>query len=175
MKLEIENGLELIPLDPSSSEVYFKAIHEKKDYSDEFRMLQQKKYPTLELLNARIEDAVHVKFKNDGTPDFAIMYRNKFAGIFEFHPLSHEDFVEVGFWLFKDFRRKGIMAKIFPHMVIFARENFRKNKMMATTPLGNVAAQHLLLKIGFKKATALIQVDHGGGKMEKENVFFFPL
>lgn len=70
------------------------------------------------------------------------MSDDKLAGLFEFHSKSKEDFVEIEFGLFKDHRKKGIMSKILLNMISFAKDKFKKNKMMAIT---NVGTQHFLI------------------------------
>jgi RimJ/RimL family protein N-acetyltransferase len=112
----------------------------------------QRKYDSLEKVSARIRDAVENKFKVDGTPDFFIFLDGKIAGVFEFHPISSENFIEVGFWLFPQFRRKGILLQSFPYMISFAARSFTKDKMVATTAVNNKSAQKLLERSGFTKA-----------------------
>ncbi|MFL5813282.1 MAG: GNAT family N-acetyltransferase, partial [Bdellovibrionia bacterium] len=144
MNIAVNEQIELRLFDGGYAAEYFESIRSSKSNGEAFFEAIQKKYESLEKVRARIQDAIENKFKVDGTPDFLVYYDGKVAGVFEFHPLSAGDFLEVGFWLFPEFRGKGILAQAFPHMINYASKNFTKSKVLATTAVTNEPAQKLL-------------------------------
>ena len=150
-KIIISNDIFLEMMDKKHVSLFYESIHEKVSDTDHYRQNLQKKYKKLEDVESRIEDAVKNKRNVDGTPDFFIFYGNKIVGIFEFHPLLDGDHIEVGYWLYEEHRNKGILSKVFPIMIEYARDNFDKPNILATTSIENVPSQKLLEKIKFTK------------------------
>lgn len=149
---------------------FYNSIHDEIDPSDDYRVRLQEKYSTLDKVEARIIDAVDNKFKVDETPDFFIYYKSELAGIFEFAPLEkNKKFVEVGYWLYRKYRRKGILSAIFPEMIAYAKSNFSKReRLIATTPLDNIPSQKLLEKIGFQNTGKVHEFKKEHGIVEKD-------
>ena len=167
MKIKINTYLELVLFNKSFDRTFFESIHERLDISDEYRSRLQEKYKTQNKVTARINDAVENKYKVDGTPDFFIFYKSKLVGVFEFAPLQkEEEFVEVGYWLYKEYRRKGILSSIFPKMITFAKEHFDRPRLIATTPIDNVPSQKLLEKCGFYKTGKIEEFTKDNGTKE---------
>lgn len=170
----------LIPVSPritlrqfhsSLAEDFHRAIHRVDDATDPFRCRLQEKYPTLEAVEARVRDAVENKYSVDGTPDFFIYVDGQVAGIFEFHPIRSPAYVEVGFWLFADYRRQGILSAVFPAMLDYARAYQPYPALYATTLEKNVAAQRLLEKFQFEKTGRILEFPEEGeepGAVQRE-------
>lgn len=175
MKIEIDQDIQLKLFEKSLIQKFFKAIHFNENKEDEYVKNLQKKYDKFEKLEERIVDAIDNKFKEDGTPDFFIFYKDHLVGIFEFHPLSEEDFVEVGYWLFPDYRRKGIISAIFPKMIQYARDNFFKSKVLVTTSVDNLPSQGLLDKVHFQKTGRILEFKQDSGEVKKEVEYVYPL
>jgi len=175
MKIEIDQDIQLKLFEKSLIQKFFNAIHSNENREDEYVSNLQRKYDKFEKLEERIVDAIDNKFKDDGTPDFFIFYKDQLVGIFEFHPLSEEDFVEVGYWLFPDNRRKGIISKVFPKMIQYARDNFFKSKVLATTSVDNLPSQKLLDNVQFQKTGRILEFKQDSGEVEKEVEYVYPL
>lgn len=174
MKITINENIELQLFDSSYASTYFESIQSSKFNGEAFFDAIQKKYESVEKVSARIQDAIENKFKVDGTPDFFLLFEGKVAGVFEFHPMSAGDFVEVGFWLFPEFRGKGILAQSFPHMIEYAAKNFTKDKMVATTAITNEPAQKLLERSGFIKIGE-VEEPLQDGTIERQYLYELPL
>ena len=166
--MKINDQLELRLFDLGLSEDFFNSIHSVKNDNDNYRLNLQQNYKTLVDVENRIHDAVENKFKVDGSPDFFIYHQNELIGVFEFHPLSDEDHVEVGYWLYAEFRSKGIMTMVFPFMINYAKEYFSKSKMLATTKIDNIPSQRLLEKNRFTKTGRILDFD---GSKEFEYIY----
>lgn len=149
---------------------FFNTIHQDNSINDYYRANLQRKYSSPEVLINIIEDAVENKFKVDGTPDFFIRYKGKIAGMFEFHPLTGNDFIEVGYWLYPEFRKKGILRVVFPVMINYAKEKFSKKTMLATTSVENIPSQKLLESQHFTKV-GLNEEMRSDGTIERQNVY----
>lgn len=171
--MKINSKIELKMASESIIDDYFQSIH--KDVSqDEYRDNLQKKYPTKEMILKRIKDMVG-KTASDGTPDFFIYYEDELAGVFEFHPLTNDDYLEVGYWLFAEFRRKNILSEIFPHMIQYVAEHFNKSKIRATTAIDNDPSKRLLEKVGFIKTGKIFEEQVASGiQREFEYMYFLP-
>jgi RimJ/RimL family protein N-acetyltransferase len=154
---------------------FYEAIHLNTNITDPHRTNLQKKYVSLETVRNQLIDAIDNKFKIDGTPDFFIYYKGSLAGVFEFHPLSEEDHIEVGFWLFSEYRRLGIVPSVFPRMIDYGKENFDKSKILATTATDNIASQKLLEKSNFKKTGRELEFKNESGGISKEFEYIFEI
>lgn len=174
-KIKVTSQISLEMMDFGHEEPFFSNIFEKTNTSDEYRKNLQKKYKTLEAVKFKIDDAVNNKRLVDGTPDFFIFYDGKIAGMFEFHPLSLDDHLEVGYWLYEEFRGRGILSSIFPVMISYANQNFSKNKILATTSISNIPSQKLLAKIRFIKTGRVLEFPEENGTISKEFEYILPL
>ena len=164
MKIVIDEYIYLKLFDLSLCDQFYDSIHQLNNSSDVFRQRLQKKYPTFDKLAVSIKDAVENKYRVDGTPDFFIFYKNQLAGVFEFAPLVADvDFLEVGYWLYLEHHRQGIMSNVMKRMIAFAKENFDRPRLIATTPIENLPSRALLESCGFKNTgiTEVIEKDHG--------------
>lgn len=175
MEIEVNKNVKLKLFDKTLIKDFFTTIHASKNTEDEYVRNLQRKYNQFEKLEERITDAVDNKFKSDGTPDFFIFYKNKIAGVFEFHPLSKDDFVEVGFWLFPEYRRNGIISAVFPKVVQYAKNNFLKNKILATTSIKNIPSQKLLEHVEFQKTGKILEYKQESGKVDREIEYIYTL
>jgi RimJ/RimL family protein N-acetyltransferase len=170
MTITIDKHLELRIFDLAYATDFFDAIRRPSNTGDVFVDPIQRKYITLNLVISRIHDAVENKFKIDSTPDFFIYVENKIAGVFEFHPLSDENFIEIGFWLFPEYRNRGILSKVIPNMIKYAATNFHREKIIATTAIENVPAQKVLEGSGFVRQDMTEEI-LADGKIEKQYIF----
>ena len=162
MKIRINEDLHLSLFDTLDAERFYNAIHEINN-EDQFRINLKKKHTNKDKTYDILIDAIENKYLIDGTPDFFIIYHQKIAGVFEFAPLEKDsDYVEVGYWLFKEYRNKGILTSVLPYMIKYAKENFDKVRLIATTPLNNWPSRKVLEKSGLKN-TGKIQ------EFKKEN------
>ena len=169
MEIEINEEIKLKRFSLELVNEFYKSIHEFEDPSDDYRVRLQNKHKTLKNTEAVIVDAIDNKFLLDGTPDFFIYYREKIAGIFEFAPLQGNlDFVEVGYWLYKPYRRRGILSSIFPTMINYAIEHFDRPRLIATTSLENLPSQKLLEKCSFRNTGKIEEFKKESGVVEKD-------
>ena len=173
--VKIHPNIEIKFFDPCFAEIYFQAICKPESTRDLFLQNLQLKYDSLQKVENRIHDAISEKFEKDGTPDFFIFFENEIAGVFEFHPFSCTESVEIGFWLFPKFRRKSILTKIMPAMMEFARERYSIERVMAATEVGNIGAQKLLAKCGFRQVRQSEYIDPKTGLTEMLLDFEFQL
>lgn len=175
MKIEISTDICLKLFNRNLSQEFYSAIHSIKDTNDEYRCHLQKTYDQFEKVESRVIDAIENKYQKDGTPDFFIYFQENLAGVFEFHPLTADDFVEVGYWLFSEYRRKGIISSVFPVMIRFAGENFSKSKIRVTTSIRNTPSQKLLESIDFKKTGKILEFRKEDNKVQKEFEYIYAL
>jgi RimJ/RimL family protein N-acetyltransferase len=175
MEIQVSKNTILKMFDLKFVQEFYNTIHNKIDLSDDYRTNYQRKYPTIEDLEKRFKDAIHNKFEKDGTPDFLIYKNNKIAGIFEFHPLSDENQIEIGYWLFKEFRQKGILSEIMPPMIKYTRDYFNFPKIVATTQEDNFASQALLRKFSFYRTGRVFDITEDNGDHTIEIEFDYVL
>lgn len=149
LDIDINAQLSLRLFRLEDSERYFQAIRRLDNKGDWYCDRLQRKYHSLELVRARVQDAIESKFAADGSPDFFIVYEEQIAGVFEVHPLTSDEHIEIGFWLFPGFRRQGLLSAVFPAVFDYAREHFEQRLVLAETALTNAAAQSLLESVGF--------------------------
>lgn len=169
MKLKINKDVELYLFSLSYAADFYESIHKSNAINDVYRGRLKEKYNTLDKVKSRIIDAIDNKYKVDGSPDFFIFYKNELAGIFEFHPLQeNENYLEVGYWLYPEFRRMGILFDIFPEMFKYCKDNFSRTRILATTSVENIPSQKLLDKVGFRKTGRLLSFDSENGELNKE-------
>ncbi len=174
-KYRINNQLSLKQISVSDTETFYNSLHSIKNFDDKNRTHLQLKYDRLEKTRLSILDAVESKFKLDGTPDFFILFNEKIVGMFEFHPLTNQNYIEVGYWLYLEYRRQGILSSVFPVMIDYAADNFSKEKILATTATTNIASQALLSKIGFNKTDNILEFKNSKGEMNKEYEYLYLL
>ncbi len=169
IEFEISKKIQLKSFSLDQADVFFDSIHELKDSEDPYRERLQEKHETVSKTEAIIVDAVDNKYKIDGTPDFFIYFDNQIAGVFEFAPLQEDvDFVEVGYWLFRKYRRNGVLSTVFPSMIKFAHDHFDRLRLIATTPLDNYPSQKLLEKVGFSNTGRVEEFKKENGILEKD-------
>lgn len=175
MKIIVNDEIDLRLFNEDLIPDFFESIHLVKDDSDEYRCNLQRKYKTIDDLKVSIVDAIENKYNLDGTPDFFIFFKGNLAGIFEFHPLTEKDHIEVGYWLYPEYRQKGIVSSVFPKMLDYAKKYFSKPKILATTSITNVPSQKLLEKLQFKKTGRILSFKRNGKEEVKEFEYILPL
>lgn len=165
--------LELFKL--AHKEPYFQSIHELKE-EDEFRDNLQKRFTNIKKIELMLVDAIDEKLKKTGSPDYFIIYKGQIAGMFEFHPLDDADYIEMGYWVYAKFRRRGILSTIIPLMIKFTKEHFDKSKILATTPTDNIPSQGLLQKMKFQKTGKILEFTNSKtGITSKEFEYYYYL
>ncbi len=176
MKIEISNVIYLELYSLAKANAFYHSIHKVNDETDQYRTRLKNKHRSIEDTKEIIRDAIDDKYKLDGTPDFFIYFENEIAGVFEFAPLEEgTDFVEVGYWLFKEYRRRGILTSVFPSMIEFAKNNFDRARLIATTPLDNLASRKLLEKCHFTNTGKIQEFTKEDGIIEKDIEYEYPL
>jgi len=165
--------LELMSFDHKNQ--YFDSIHKDIHDNDYFRLRLKKKYPEIIKIYLLLKHVINNKFSQNGSPDYFIFYKYELVGMFEFHPIIKSvNFLEIGYWLYKDFRRKGILSSIIPVMIEFAKSYFDKIKVLATTSINNSASQKLLKKMNFMKTNRILEfTDKNTGVVSKEFEYFY--
>lgn len=89
-------------------------------------------------------------FKREEHYKFAIFVNGQFGGsIALFNPKSN--IYEVGFFVLKKYRNKGIATKATKEILNFGFKKLKLNKIVAITDMNNKASQKILKKVGFKK------------------------
>ena len=124
-KIHINSKIHLELYDYSHNFQFYYSIHREND-GDVMRKNLQEKLATYEQVELMMFDAIESKINESGVPDYFIFYENELAGVFEFHPLTSEDYIEIGYWLYLSFRNKGIMSTVMPFMLDFSRNYFKK-------------------------------------------------
>lgn len=105
------------------------------------------------------------KQKQPQAVHYAIEIEKNIAGAIGFNKISlkHRN-AELGFWLGKDYRKKGIMAKAVKKMLCYGFTNMKLKRIHAFTYDFNVASQKTLLKAGFEKEGELKKYIYKNGK-----------
>jgi ribosomal-protein-alanine N-acetyltransferase len=170
MNLQIDKNLKLTLFNSRYAVDFFEAIRRPSNIGDIFVDPIQKKYNTLDKVISRIHDAVENKFKIDGTPDFFIYHEDKIAGVFEYHPLGVENYIEFGFWLFSEFRNQGILSRVIPQMIKYSAITFNREKLVATTAIENFPAQKVLERSGFIR-NGVVEEPLANGEIEKQFLY----
>ena len=160
MRITVDDDIYLELFDIKFVKTFFGSIHASDAISDSYRESMQRKYPKIEDLEFRIQDAIQNKYLKDGTPDFFIFYRGNLAGVFEFHPLTADDHIEIGYWLYSEFRKLKIMSRVFTSMIPYAKNHFNRPKLLACTAPDNQPSLKLLESVGF------IETGKSNGELE---------
>jgi len=63
--------------------------------------------------------------------------------------------LKLGYWIGKNYRRKGYATEAIKRMIKYAFENFDVDEIIATTLVTNEASMNLLKKLGFEKGKVL--------------------
>lgn len=172
MLVIISDHLKLGLLSMDDLDPFFQAIHKNMITKDDYRIGLQNKFHTKEKLSTHFLDIIENKYSLDKTPDFFIYDNDVIAGVFQFHPLTSDDHVEIGYWLFEEYRNQKILTNIFPVMIEYARNHFDKAKILATTGIDNIPSKHLLQKFLFKKTGKVIEQKTSKGiELEYEYVY----
>jgi ribosomal-protein-alanine N-acetyltransferase len=64
---------------------------------------------------------------------------------------ARERRVKIGYWIGKDYRRKGYLSEIMPKVIDFAFKKMNVEKITAKVLIDNIASQRLLEKFNFVK------------------------
>ena len=175
LEIEVNEDIVLRLFNLNFAEEYHSLIHEKVNLADEYRCHLQKKFPRIEDVKNRVEDAIINKYIVDGTPDFFIFYKDRIVGVFEFHPLTKDNHVEIGYWLFEEFRGNRILSAIFPKIIKFAGSNFDKSKIIASSDIMNIPSSKLLEKFSFAKTGNIHEYKDNDGEVIKEIEYSYSL
>lgn len=149
LNITVSPEIQLRQMNLDFTKTFFSSIHQHSSATDEYRMRLQKKYDSIESVQKRISAGLSEKFLVDGTPDFFIFYQEQLIGMFEFHPITKPKQVEIGYWLYEEYRRKRILSLIMPKMIDYAQTHLNILKIRATTRVENIPSQKLLEKFGF--------------------------
>ncbi len=173
--IQVNDNITLELFNLGHKNTFFEAIHELTE-EDSFRCDLQSRFSNLGKVHNMLDDAINRKLKNGGSPDYFIFYKGSLAGMFEFHPLTEEDHVEMGYWLFAKYRRKKILSTIIPRMITFTKENFNKSKILATTSTDNIASQRLLENMNFTATGRILEFTNSRtGEISEEYEYFYYL
>lgn len=122
-----------------------------------------------ESLKLRIEGLV----ESGGYPMwFAIMYKGKIAGTIGFNDIDKSNKVgELGYWLGKDFERKGIMSRAFEAVVDYGFKERELNRIEAYIAAGNERSKALPKRFGFLEEGRIRQAEWLYDHYEDEIVY----
>lgn len=80
-----------------------------------------------------------------------IWYRNKFAGLIDFHNGNKvNSSVEIGYWLGEIFQGKGIMTRACRRCIEYAFDEMYFNRIIIKCAVGNLRSQAIPKRLGFK-------------------------
>ncbi len=96
------------------------------------------------------------------------------ASMFEFHPITKPDQVEIGYWLYEEFRQKGILSQVLPRMIAYTQTHINVSKIRATTAIENIPSQKLLEKCGFIWTDTIEYQIEAKSRKEFEYLYCFP-
>ncbi len=173
MKIRVSDSIYLQLISMELVEEFFLSINSLNNNHDIYRTDLQSRYPHLDDLKNKIIDAIENKYLVDNTPDFLIYHNGEIAGMFVFHPLSEDDFIEVGYWLFSEYQQRGILSAVLPVMIKYAQEKFSKSKMIADTETDNIPSIKLLERYGFMKEDEIVRrVGESGRKIDEYRYYY---
>jgi RimJ/RimL family protein N-acetyltransferase len=87
--------------------------------------------------------------KGEKVYKFVILVNKKFAGSVVLY--KRYDYYEVGCFVLKNFRKKGIAKKATKQILNFAFNNLNLKKILAVTSIKNKVSQKILRDLKFKK------------------------
>jgi [ribosomal protein S5]-alanine N-acetyltransferase len=77
---------------------------------------------------------------------------NEFLGIVSLYDVSKpENKAKIGYWIGKNYRRKGYIEEAVKEMIKFAFQNLNLNKISAKCMADNISSINLLKKLNFRK------------------------
>lgn len=122
-----------------------------------------------ESLKLRIEGLV----ESGGYPMFfAIIYKGKIAGTIGFNDIEKINGVgELGYWLGKDFQRKGIMSRAFKAVIDYGFKELGLNRIEAYIAAGNERSKALPKRFGFLEEGRIRQAEWLYDHYEDELVY----
>ena len=131
------------------------------DYDVHYFSFFLMKYPfTKEEAILVVKEEEHVKnLKRFGVE---LKESSKIIGVIDLYNINLKSKkLKLGYWIGKDYRRKGYINEAIQKVITYAFENYDINEVIATTLLDNEPSINLLLKNGFVK-----------GKLLKNDRFF---
>ena len=87
--------------------------------------------------------------KGEKVYKFVILVNQKFAGSVALY--KRYNYYEVGCFILKNFRKKGIATKATKQIMDFAFNSLNLKKILAVTSIKNKVSQRILKKLKFKK------------------------
>ncbi|MCK5449862.1 GNAT family N-acetyltransferase [Candidatus Pacearchaeota archaeon] len=90
--------------------------------------------------------------------ELGIEYMGEIIGMMNLYHINHiNKKAKIGYWIGKDYRRKGFVSEALKSIIDFAFSKENLNKISAKVIATNIESNNLLEKYGFKKAGELKQ------------------
>ncbi|WP_337019092.1 GNAT family protein [Oceanobacillus massiliensis] len=103
---------------------------------------------------------------------FVIMYKGKIAGTIGFNDIEKTNGVgELGYWLGKDFQRKGIMSRAFKAVIDYGFLELGLNRIEAYIAAGNERSKALPKRFGFLEEGRIRQAEWLHDHYEDEIIY----
>lgn len=99
-----------------------------------------------------------IKEKNKNLKRFAIELKNskKIIGLVDLYNINEkEKKLKLGYWIGQKYRRVGYATEAVKAIIKYAFENFKIEKIIATTLVNNLASQKFLEKLEFERQKVL--------------------
>lgn len=106
-----------------------------------------------------------------GRIHFAIVYQGELVGDIGLHKISRGHMVEFGYWLGREYWRRGIMTAVLHMAEKYCRSNFGVIRFQAQTFTQNKPSEALLLKNGYQLEGKTRKSAMKDGKYHDHHIF----
>jgi ribosomal-protein-serine acetyltransferase len=90
-------------------------------------------------------------YESDKTFHGAIRYKGTIAGLAGYNTIDFRlKRVEIGYWLGQDFQGKGIITKVCKHLINYAFEELKMQKVQISIATGNLKSRAVCERLGMK-------------------------
>ena len=121
---------------------------------------------TIDMAKQYVNERIPQNFAKQTEIIFAVDFDKKFCGTFSLHTIDHHNHrAEVGYWIVKDMREKGVGTKAVELITEFGLMSVGFKRIEAMVDVENEASRKLLLNAGYEFEGILRQrVTNNDGK-----------
>ncbi|MHA7878926.1 MAG: GNAT family N-acetyltransferase [Saccharospirillum sp.] len=166
----VSQDIQLALVEPSFAQHYYAIVKAERD--DLGQWLAWPRHADSEAFFAAfIQKALH-DYAEGSAMTCAILFRGKLVGNISYNRISHAlKKVEMGYWLSREARGKGIVTRSVHHLIDHAFTGLGMEKVQISAAVDNLASRKVCERLGFELEGIITRNENLNGKVVDHAVY----
>jgi len=168
--LEVEKGLELALVHPKFAKAYLQIVTRQRDYLGQWLAWPPHAHSE-DFFLTFIKQALH-DYADGKSLSCAMLFEGEVVGNISFNTIDHSlKRVEIGYWLSKDYQKKGIVTKSVAKLIELAFTDLDMEKVQISAAEDNQSSRSVCERLGFRLEGIITRKENLNGKVVDHAVY----